>query len=359
MSEITRKILHIDMDAFYASVEQRDNPELRGKPIAVGGSRQRGVVAAASYEARKYGVKSAMPSVLAYQKCPQIIFVKPRFEAYKEASQQIRSVFEEYTHLVEPLSLDEAYLDVTENKFDMEFAMDIATEIKQKIKEKTNLTASAGISYNKFLAKIASDYNKPDGFYVITPKMADSFIEKLPIEKFFGVGKVTAKKMHLKGIFTGANLKRKSEQQLTLWFGKAGKYYYNIARGIDNRIVNPNRIRKSLGAERTYDIDITTKEEMIENITHVAEILIKRIEKAGDAGKSLTLKIKYGDFQQITRSKTLPEILTNQQIKKIGLELLDVIPNIEKGIRLIGLQTANFETRDKDVFLEQLEFDFD
>ena len=358
MVEIIRKILHIDMDAFYASVEQRDNPELIGKPLAVGGSKERGVVAAASYEARKYGVKSAMPSALAYRKCPQLIFIKPRFEAYKEASQQIREVFEEYTDLVEPLALDEAYLDVTENKFDMEFAMDIATEIKQKIKDKTGLTASAGISYNKFLAKIASDYNKPDGFYVITPSMAEKFIEKLPIEKFFGVGKVTAKKMHLKGIFTGANLKRKSEQQLTQWFGKAGGYYYNISRGIDNRKVNPNRIRKSLGAERTYEADITTKEEMVENINRIAEILIKRIEKAGGAGKSLTLKVKYGDFKQITRSKTMSDILTNQQIKDVGILLLDSIPDIEKGIRLIGLQTANFDQENKDVFLEQLEFEF-
>lgn len=358
MVENIRKILHIDMDAFYASVEQRDNPELVGKPLAVGGSKERGVVAAASYEARKYGVKSAMPSALAYRKCPQIIFVKPRFEAYKEASQQIREVFEEYTDLVEPLALDEAYLDVTENKFDIEFAMDIAAEIKQKIKSKTGLTASAGISYNKFLAKIASDYNKPDGFYVITPSMAESFIEKLPIEKFFGVGKVTAKKMHLKGIFTGANLKRKSEQQLVQWFGKAGSYYYNIVRGIDNRVVNPNRIRKSLGAERTYEIDITTKEEMLENINGVADILIKRIERAGGAGKSLTLKVKYSDFKQITRSKTLPGLLTNNQIKELSAQLLEAIPDIEKGIRLVGLQTANFEQENKDVFLEQLAFDF-
>jgi DNA polymerase-4 len=358
MTEIIKKILHIDMDAFYASVEQRDNPELIGRPIAVGGSKERGVVAAASYEARKYGVKSAMPSSIAYRKCPQLIFVKPRFEAYKEASKQIREVFEEYTELVEPLALDEAYLDVTENKFDMEFAMDIATEIKQKIKVKTGLTASAGISYNKFLAKIASDYNKPDGFYVITPSMAEKFIEKLPIEKFFGVGKVTAKKMHLKGIFTGANLKRKSEQQLSQWFGKSGSYYYNISRGIDNRAVNPNRVRKSLGAEHTYANDITTKDDMIENITEVADILIKRIDAAGGAGKSLTLKVKYSDFKQITRSKTKPEVLNNQQIKNIGIELLNSIPDIEKGIRLIGLQTANFDQETKDVFLEQLEFEF-
>lgn len=353
-----RKILHIDMDAFYASVEQRDNPDLVGKPIAVGGNRERGVVAAASYEARKYGVKSAMASSIAFQKCPHIIFVKPRFEAYKEASQQIREVFEEYTSLVEPLSLDEAYLDVTENNFDMEFAMDVATEIKQKIKAKTGLTASAGISYNKFLAKIASDFNKPDGFYVITPSMADFFIENLPIEKFFGVGKVTAKKMHLKGIFRGKDLKKKTETQLTTWFGKSGKYYYNIVRGIDNRVVNPNRIRKSLGAERTYEKDITTKEEMLENINSVAEILIKRIKNAGGAGKSLTLKVKYSDFKQITRSKTMPDVFTEKQIKSIAIQLLEAIPTIEKGIRLIGLQTANFEQENKDVFLGQLAFEF-
>ena len=346
------------MDAFYASVEQRDHPELKGKPVAVGGSKHRGVVAAASYEARKYGVRSAMPSAIAYRKCPHIIFVRPRFEIYKEVSQQIRSVFHEYTDLVEPLSLDEAYLDVTENKKNMEFAMDVATEIKQKIKEHTLLTASAGISYNKFLAKIASDYNKPDGFYVITPKMAENFIEELPIEKFFGVGKVTAKKMHQKGIFKGRDLKNKSKQQLTNWFGKSGSYYFNVARGIDNRPVTPNRIRKSLGAERTYDFDINNKEALAEHLEVIADTLIKRTERAGGAGKSLTLKIKYADFQQITRSKTLSENLSNNDIMSVGMELLNSIPDIEKGIRLIGLQTANFENDDRDVFLGQLEFDF-
>jgi len=358
MSELIRKILHIDMDAFYASVEQRDNPELRGKPVAVGGSKHRGVVAAASYEARLYGVKSAMPSALAYRRCPNIIFVKPRFDAYKEASKQIHEVFKEFTDLIEPLSLDEAYLDVTENKMNLEFAMDVAMAIKQKIKEKTNLTASAGISYNKFLAKIASDYNKPDGFYVITPKMANKFIEELPIEKFFGVGKVTAKKMHLKGIFKGADLKQKTKFQLTNWFGKSGAYYFNIVRGLDNRPINPHRIRKSLGAERTFDNDISSKEILAENIIHIAEILISRIEKHGEAGRALTLKIKYSDFQQITRSKTLSENLNNTQIKNIALELLNDIPNIDKGIRLVGLQTSNFEMEQQDVFMGQLEFDF-
>lgn len=358
MSELIRKILHIDMDAFYASVEQRDNPELKGKPVAVGGSRHRGVVAAASYEARLYGVKSAMASSIAYRRCPDIIFVKPRFDVYKEASSQINEVFREFTDLIEPLSLDEAYLDVTENKQNIEFAMDVATAIKKRIKEKTNLTASAGISYNKFLAKIASDYNKPDGFYVITPKMADAFIEELPIEKFFGVGKVTAKKMHLKGIFKGADLKKKTKIQLSNWFGKSGSYYYNIVRGIDNRAVNPNRIRKSLGAERTYDFDISTLEELSENVLHIVEILTQRIEKFGEAGKSLTLKVKYSDFQQITRSKTITEPLTNPQIKEIALSLINEIPNIEKGIRLIGLQTSNFDRDNNDTFLGQLEFKF-
>ena len=230
MTDKVRKIIHVDMDAFYASVEQRDNPELQGKPVAVGGSRARGVVAAASYEARKFGVRSAMPSVTALKKCPHLIFVKSRFDVYKEVSSQIRAIFAEYTDLVEPLSLDEAYLDVTQNKMNMEFAMDIAEEVRQKIKAQTNLTASAGISYNKFLAKIASDFNKPNGSYVVTPKMADKFIEKLPIEKFFGVGKVTAKKMHQKGIFNGLNLKQHSLPTLTRWFGKSGKYYYNVAR---------------------------------------------------------------------------------------------------------------------------------
>lgn len=347
------------MDAFFASVEQRDNPDLQGKPVAVGGSKARGVVAAASYEARKFGVRSAMPSVTALKKCPHLIFVKSRFEVYKEVSQQIRAIFAEYTDLIEPLSLDEAYLDVTENKMNMEFAMDIADEIRVKIEERTKLTASAGISYNKFLAKIASDFNKPNGSYVVTPKMSQQFIEQLPIEKFFGVGKVTAKKMHQKGVFNGLNLKQHSLSTLIRWFGKSGNYYYNIARGIDNRAVNPTRIRKSLGAECTYEFDIREVKELEENILLVAESVIKRLEKANTSGKTLTLKIKYGDFKQITRSKTLPENYTPEQIKKIGVELLQLIPEPEKGIRLIGLQVSNFENDDKDVFLGQLEFDFD
>ena len=293
------------MDAFFASVEQRDHPELQGKPVAVGGSKQRGVVAAASYEARKYGIRSAMSSVLAYRKCPSITFVKPRFEVYKNISLQIRAVFANYTDLIEPLSLDEAYLDVTQNKKNMPFAMDIAEEIRQEIKREIQLTASAGVSFNKFLAKTASDVNKPDGLYVITPKMADAFIESLPIERFFGIGKVTAKKMHAKGISNGLQLKQKSLGELKQWFGKVGSYYYDIARGIDERKVNPNRIRKSLGAERTYDNDLKTIEQLRERLAEIIETLLKRVDKAGVYGKSLSLKVKYADFTQITRSKTL------------------------------------------------------
>ena len=354
-----RKIIHIDMDAFYASVEQRDDPTLKGKPVAVGGSSTRGVVAAASYEARQYGVRSAMPSVTAAKRCPHLIFVPPRFDVYKQVSSEVRSIFYEYTDIIEPLSLDEAYLDVTQNKMNIAFAMDVANEIRQKIKERTQLTASAGISFNKFLAKIASDYRKPDGFYVVTPKMAEKFIEKLPIEKFFGVGKVTAKKMHQKGIFTGLDLKQKTKVELSRWFGKAGNYYYHIAQGIDNRPVNPHRIRKSLGAERTYEMDITTKEALADRLNEVAEILIKRLQKSTSSGKTLTLKVKYGDFQQITRSKTVSENYANDQIYDASNELLNLIPDIEKGIRLLGLQVSNFDTEDdKDVFLGQLEFDF-
>lgn len=348
------------MDAFFASVEQRDNPELRGKPIAVGGSRERGVVAAASYEARKFGVRSAMPSSLAYKKCPEIIFVKSRFEAYKEVSYQIREIFHEYTDLVEPLSLDEAYLDVTKNKFNMEFAMDMALEIKQKIKDRTGLTASAGISYNKFLAKIASDYNKPDGWFVIPPTRAIPFIEKLPIEKFFGIGKVTAEKMHQRNILYGFNLKQKTQEELTNWFGKAGKYYYNVARGIDNRVVNPNRIRKSLGAERTFMEDLTSEEALKEKLQHVIDTVIERINKAKVSGKSITLKLKYGDFTQITRSKTLLEELTEKQINRIAFDLLHSIDDLDRGVRLIGVQISNLTKESEDQFLgHQMEIDFE
>ncbi len=338
---MTRKIIHIDMDAFFASIEQRDNPSFRGKPLAVGHSGLRGVVAAASYEARKFGVRSAMPSQTAIKKCPELIFTPPRFKVYREVSQQIREIFLEYTDLVEPLSLDEAFLDVTQNRKNMDFAMDIATEIKQKIWDKTGLTASAGVSFNKFLAKIASDYNKPNGIYVITPKRAESFVEQLKIERFFGIGKKTAERMHQMRIFTGYDLKQKSEEFLVQHFGKSGRMYYLNARGIDNRMVNPNRIRKSLGTEITFDEDINDFQLLQAKLEVVADDLFKRITKSGFKGKTLTLKVKYSDFRILSKSKTLPDyIQQEQQIHQIGMDLLAQIP-LDAKIRLLGLTIKN------------------
>ncbi|MTI23064.1 DNA polymerase IV [Fulvivirga sp. RKSG066] len=329
------------MDAFYASVEQRDNPELRGKPIAVGGSSERGVVAAASYEARKYGVKSAMPSKIAARKCPHLIFVKARFDAYKAVSQEIRNIFYEYTDLVEPLSLDEAYLDVTTNKKEMPSATIIAQEIRRQIKVQTGLTASAGISMNKFLAKTASDVNKPDGYFLVAPDDAEAFVEKLPIERFFGIGKVTAERMHKMGINTGLDLKKWSEYSLIDRFGKSGRYYYRIARAIDNREVNPNRIRKSLGAENTFSKDLLTREEILDQLSKINETLKGRIERSKTKGKTLTLKVKYTDFQQITRSKTVDYwIETPEQIATLYDELVELV-TLDKGIRLLGLALSN------------------
>ncbi len=321
-----RKIIHIDMDAFFASVEQRDNPELRGKPIAVGGLGSRGVVAAASYEARKYGVYSAMPAKTAKRKCSFLIFVKPRFEAYKQVSDQIRQIFLEYTDLVEPLSLDEAYLDVTTHKKGKPSATLIAKEIKQRIKNETGLTASAGISINKFLAKIASDFNKPDGIYLIKPENAETFVEELTIEKFFGIGKVTANKMHQLGITQGKDLKKFTEFELIRKFGKQGSYYYNIARAIDNREVKPNRLRKSVGAENTFEYDIEDTNEMKQELLSIAQTLIKRIEKSKSFGKTLTIKVKFSDFRQITRSKTNKiEIDSFEQLWELCQEIFDAI----------------------------------
>lgn len=356
-----RKIIHIDMDAFFASVEQRDNPSLKGKPVAVGGSKERGVVAAASYEARKFGVRSAMPSVTAFKKCPHIIFVPPRFEVYKTVSRQIKAIFTQYTDLIEPLSLDEAYLDVTLNKKNMEYAMDIAEEIRAQVLAETQLTCSAGISFNKFLAKSATDINKPDGMFVITSSRVERFIDQLPIEKFFGVGKVTAEKMRKRGILNGADLKSKSKFQLSSWFGKAGTYYYNVARGIDNRPVNPNRIRKSLGAERTYSQDLIDIHQAKDKLEQVVEILLQRLEKAQVAGRTLTLKAKYSDFTQLTRSRTSLAYLSEEDIYAYADELLLEVPEIEKGIRLLGLQVSNFdelETNDSQTIMGQLELKF-
>nr|WP_221411524.1 DNA polymerase IV [Dysgonomonas sp. 216] len=352
-----RKIIHIDMDAFYASIEQRDNKELRGKPIAVGYSGNRGVVAAASYEARRYGIKSAMASKTALRKCPHLIFVPARFDIYRSVSSQIMDIFHEYTDIVEPLSLDEAFLDVTENLKNIASATQIAKEIKARIFEETALIASAGVSFNKFLAKIASDYNKPNGLFVIKPKIAESFIEQLPIEQFFGVGKVTAKTMHQLGIKTGWDLKQKSEEMLVNIFGKAGHMYYQNARAIDNRLVNPNRIRKSIGAEMTFDHDIDSFDELYAEMKDVAADVINRISRRSFEGRTVTLKIKYADFKVITRSKTLNAPIKDiDTLMLIGDELLRMV-DISPTVRLLGLSIKN---SDSDIWRDaiQLEIDF-
>lgn len=342
-----RKIIHIDMDAFYASVEQRDNPDYRGKPLAVGGSRERGVVAAASYEARKYGVRSAMSSALAYRKCPHIIFVKPRFDKYKAISNQIRAIFHEYTDLVEPLSLDEAYLDVTNNKKGLPSATLIAQEIRERIFQATGLTASAGISINKFLAKTASDVNKPNGQMLIAPEKAADFIRTLPIDRFYGIGKVTAEKMHQLGILSGEELLKWPEAELVRLFGKSGRYYYHIARGIDERPVNPNRIRKSIGAENTFSHNLTQEEEMLEELSVIAEEVAGRLEKHGRQGKTITIKIKFADFVQITRSRTLSYAFSSRKtIEKIAHELLLLEKLEKKEVRLLGITISGFDIPD-------------
>lgn len=342
-----RKIIHIDMDAFYASVEQRDNPAYRGKPLAVGGSRVRGVVAAASYEARQYGVRSAMPSALAYRKCPHIIFVKPRFDVYKAVSNQIRSIFLEYTELVEPLSLDEAYLDVTNNKKGLPSATLIAKEIRERIFEETRLTASAGISINKFLAKTASDVNKPNGQMLIAPDKAEDFIRTLPIDRFYGIGKVTAEKMHQLGILSGEDLRKWSESELVRLFGKSGRYYYHIARGIDNREVNPNRIRKSIGAEYTFSENLTTESEMLAELSEISDEVAKRLQKHGRQGKTLTIKVKFADFIQITRSKTLSYNFNSKQaIEEMAHELLIQEKLDEREVRLLGITVSGLDTQE-------------
>ena len=351
------------MDAFYASVEQRDNPNLKGKPVAVGGSADRGVVAAASYEARKFGVRSAMPSKIAARKCPNLIFVKARFDAYKQVSDQIRSIFYTYTDLVEPLSLDEAYLDVTSNKKGLPSATLIAKEIKQRIKETTHLTASAGISINKFLAKTASDVNKPDGIFLIPPEQAVAYVERLPIERFFGIGKVTAEKMHKMGIHHGSDLKQWSEIELVSRFGKSGRYYYRIARAEDDRPVNPDRIRKSLGAENTFSKNIMTLEEVLEKLEFIKATMLRRMSGSNTKGKTFTVKAKYEDFQIITRSKTVDYWIENEnQVKKLITEVVKEIP-LTKGIRLLGLSISNLnheveEQEEKKPLPLQLTLDF-
>ncbi|RFB96568.1 DNA polymerase IV [Rhizobium leguminosarum bv. trifolii] len=344
--ERPRKIVHVDMDAFYASVEQRDNPDLRGVPVAVGSPAARGVVAAASYEARKFGVHSAMPSVTAQRKCPDLVFVKPRFDVYKAVSLQIRSIFAEYTPMIEPLSLDEAYLDVTENLKGMEIATEIAEEIRARIKAATGLNASAGISYNKFLAKMASDLNKPNGQAVITPKNGPAFVEQLPIKKFHGVGPATAEKMHRLGIDTGADLKEKTLDFLVEHFGKSGPYFYGIARGIDSRQVRPDRVRKSIGAEDTFAEDIHSYEPAREGLQPLVEKVWGYCEANEIGAKTVTLKVKYADFSQITRSKTAPGPLSaiTDLEELVDLLLMPLFPP-QKGVRLLGVSLSSLERR--------------
>lgn len=332
------------MDAFYASIEQRDNEAYRGKPLAVGYAGDRGVVAAASYEARRYGVRSAMASKTALRKCPQLIFVPARFDVYRAISHQVRNIFFEYTDLVEPLSLDEAFLDVTENHKNIPYATQIAREIKKRIYDETSLTASAGVSFNKFLAKIASDYKKPNGLFVVKPADAESFVENLPVEEFFGVGKVTAQKMHQLGIKTGLDLKMKTEEQLVGIFGKAGHIYYQNARAIDDRIVDPNRIRKSVGAENTFDRDIESYDELAHELIGIAEDVIRRITKSSFKGRTITLKVKYANFKVVTRSHTLPETVTTyEDLYNTGLELLKDV-DISQKVRLLGLSIKNSDS---------------
>ncbi len=359
-----RKIIHIDMDAFFASVEQRDYPELRGKPVAVGGSAKRGVVAAASYEARKFGVKSAMPSVTAARRCPELIFVPHRFDVYREVSQQIRTIFAQYTDMIEPLSLDEAYLDVTHDKQDIGSAIKIAKMIRADIERETGLTASAGVSYNKFIAKMASDQNKPNGICVILPEKGAEFVASLPVRRFHGVGPKTAEKMAALDVHKGADLLDKPEHWFTQNFGSWGEYLYHAARGIDHRAVKPNRIRKSIGGERTYDQDKWSDAELLEAIEHIIDIVWDRIERYQAKGRTVTLKAKYSDFQQITRSQSLGHNVADQaEFRAVSLQIFSHLLPTQKGIRLLGLTLSNLEygdeEKDDDVKVQQESFDFD
>jgi len=362
-----RKIIHVDMDAFYASVEQLDKPELRGKPIAVGGGSKRGVVSAASYEARKYGVKSAMSGFIAKRNCPELIFVKPRFDRYKEISKAIRKIFLDFTDLVEPLSLDEAYLDVTTNKKGNPSATLIASEIRKRIFDELGLTASAGISINKFIAKVASDYNKPNGQKTVNPEEVIPFLEALEIRKFYGVGKVTADKMYKLGIFTGKDLKAKSLEYLTATFGKTGSYYYNVVRGVHTSEVKPHRVPKSVGAERTFNENLSSEIFMLERLQHIATELERRLKKGNIAGKTITLKIKYSDFTLQTRSKTLPYFISDGLLIQSSAKELLYQEELQNSVRLLGISLTNLNTSQKNSKEEnmsdkavsvQLKFDF-
>tara|TARA_R110001592_G_scaffold72678_16_gene221965 strand:- start:51200 stop:52312 length:1113 start_codon:yes stop_codon:yes gene_type:complete len=346
MSELSliRKIIHVDMDAFYASIEQMDNSELKGKPIAVGGSEKRGVVSAASYEARKFGVRSAMSGLQAKRNCPELIFVKPHFDRYHEISKKIRSIFFDYTDLVEPLSLDEAYLDVTHNKKGNPSATLIAKEIRERIFNEVGLTASAGISVNKFIAKVASDYNKPNGQKTVNPEEVIVFLEQLDIRKFYGVGKVTAEKMYQLGIFTGSDLKLKPLDFLEDHFGKSGGYYYDVVRGIHHSDVKPNRIRKSLAAERTFNENLSSEIFMLEKLRQISKEVSRRLTKSHVAGKTITLKIKYSDFSLQTRSKTLPYFISDQSVILETAKDLLYQEKLSDSVRLLGISLANLNT---------------
>ena len=360
MSEpvVQRKIIHVDMDAFYASVEQMDHPELKGKPLAVGGSEVRGVVSAASYEARKFGVRSAMSGIQAKRNCPDLIFVRPRFDRYKEISQKIRKIFYEYTELVEPLSLDEAYLDVTQNKKGNPSATLIAQEIRKRIYEEVGLTASAGISVNKFVAKIASDYNKPNGQKTVNPEEVEDFLEQLDIKKFYGIGKVTTEKMYQHGIFTGKDLKSKSREYLEQHFGKSGGFYYNIVRGIHNSEVKPNRVSKSVAAEHTFNENLTSEIFMQERLERIAGELEKRLKRYDISGKTITIKIKYSDFTTQTRSKTLPYFIADKGLLFEYAKELLYQERLKDSVRLLGISLSNLNTEIKKTIVVQLKFEF-
>jgi DNA polymerase-4 len=344
-----RKIIHIDMDAFFASVEQLDNPELKGKPVAVGGSGERSVVAAASYEARKYGVRSAMPSVIAKRLCPDLIFVKHNFERYNEVSSRVMEIYKDFTDIIEPLSIDEAFLDVTNDKKNIGSATIIAERIRKEIRSRTGLTASAGISVNKFLAKIASDIKKPDGLFVIRPEEAEKFIEELTVEKFYGIGKVTAQKMHKLGIHKGSDLKKWDLVSLVRNFGKAGVFFYNIVRGIDDRPVESHQERKSVGTELTYEKDLTTRFEFIAELYKIEKELMERLEHAETSGRTITVKIKFSDFRQITRSKTLQNYI--RDFKTLHKEVSEIRKSLNldgASIRLLGVSISNLESEDHE-----------
>ncbi len=339
-----RKIVHIDMDAFYASVEQRDNPDLRGRPVAVGHAAKRGVVAAASYEARRFGVRSAMPATTAMRKCPQLVFAPPRFEVYKAVSRQIHRIFADYTDLIEPLSLDEAYLDVTEDRRGLSTASATAEEIRARILTETGLTASAGISYNKFIAKLASDQRKPNGQYVVRPEHGAAFVQRMPIGRFHGVGAVTEAKMKGLGIHTGQDLHDQSLDFLVRQFGKSGPWFYGIARGQDPRRVNPDRVRKSSGSETTFEQDFTAPEPVEAGVLAMADDVWAWCEKTGARARTVTVKIKWADFQQATRSRTLAHVIGDlATLRQTSLDLIRSVFPPRLGIRLVGVTLSSFD----------------